>query len=650
MLIYSKLNKAIVLVAVILLSFLFGCGNSYYSNKGTAICSLNIGSNGAGTRTIICESPQGSIEKTVVGGKVALDSFININCPSVMSYNSIDENTYEFKVSFSDFKDYKMKMSALIGRNANIVLGTPDNIFAKGFCLKEDFSNRDLISWLYDKMHDEGILEVGKELWDFNETTINYAEKSYVSQGNINILELEYKPVDKVALDTSRIGKGFKRSVRFYFSSKTLEDVGESVTSYMNTLIPLNGSGVWEDISEGKSFTITFYALNAEELQANTNKVLANNFNYISESKQNSTVLNLTTNLNEELNFLCFPSNKEGKTFVEYQFNFDNDGAKNTVLISDYDKSGNMSYEVENNTFNTSKDANVLNVSITSVNEYKVNNVEVNMTETSPSIFRRDIKVYFDGNNSSRGAILTKQYIDNLGLDYVSTDTDDNCCIITVGSTIEEINLALNKLFPGENYISSSSDGGFKLNNSITVKDNIDMQEFLLSLGYSGQIKYEVSFLNKIMCAEKSDSAGQMVISNVDSDSFTMLITGNDKTELSIINEKVNVLYVAVIVIVVIATIVVICLILYYVFANFKEKSEKFIVTTKKCKSCGEPIYESMKFCIKCGTPINDTENSDFKGSYREKNCKVCNAKTYEGMKYCIKCGALLEDENNINK
>ena len=215
---------------------------------------------------------------------------------------------------------------------------------------------------------------------------------------------------------------------------------------------------------------------------------------------------------------------------------------------------------------------------------------------------------------------------------------------------IEEINLALNKLLPGENYISLSSDDEFKLNNSITVKDNIDMQEFLLSLGYSGQIKYEVSFLNKIMCAEKSDSAGQMVISNVDSDSFTMLITGNDKTELSIINEKVNVLYVAVIVIVVIATIVVICLILYYVFANFKEKSEKFIVTTKKCKSCGKPIYESMKFCIKCGTPINDTENSDFKGSYREKNCKVCNAKTYEGMKYCIKCGALLEDENNINK
>lgn len=650
MLKYSKLNKIIVLMIIILLSFLLGCENSHYANKGTATCSLDIDLNGAGTRTIICKSPSGSIDKIVVGGKAALDSFININCPSVMSYNLIDENTYEFNVSFSDFRDYRMKMSTLVGRNTNIVFGIPDNIFAKGFCLKEDFSNRDLMSWLYDKMHDEGIIKSDKELWTFNETTINCAEKSYVSKGNINVLELEYNPIDKVALDTSKIGEGFKRSVCFYFSNKTLQEVGENVSPYMNTLIPENGNGVWGDTFEGKSFIITFSASNVEELQIKTNKVLANNFNYISESKQNSSILNLTKNLSEELNFLCFPSNKEGKTFVEYQFNFENDGAKNTVLISDYDKTGTINNEVENNTFNISKDVDILNLSISSVNEYKVNDIVVNMTETSPSIFIRNIKVYFEGNNSNKGAILTKQYIDNFSLDYVSANVDNNCCIITVGSTIEEINLALNKLFLGENYISLSSDDGFKLNNSVTVKDNIDMGNFLLSLGYSGQIKYEANFLNKIMCAEKSDSEGQIIISDINSDSFTMLINGNDKTELSIVDENINIIYVFVIIILIIAEIAVLCLILYYLFVKLKKKNKEFIITTKKCKSCGEPIYKFMKFCIKCGTPINYIDNSNFKGQYSDKNCKVCNAKTYEGMKYCIKCGALLENKNNITK
>ena len=627
-----------------LLNCLFGC-NNIYNSQGQATAHIDIDSYCAGARTINCALDQNYIEKSVLGGKTSLDSFIKIHCPEELSFTCVDENNYQFKLDFENLTDYKNKVSAVIGRPINIVFGAPDNIFAKGFRLKEDFSNQDLMLWFYESIYEEGLIEYGTDLWKFGDTTINYNESSYTSSGIVDIIDLNYIPIDKICIDTNKFDESFKRSVSFQISNQSLDLLAETIDNYMTSLVPLDSNFNWSDTTDGKVFTVNFDAANEQELQSKTNIVLDNQFNFITYSKQNKTFFNSTKILTEELNFLCFPSNREGKTFVEYTFTFDDNDSTKTVFTSNNGRLVDMSKTIENNAFNLSQDVDLLNVSITNVDEYKVSHVKIDMTETSPANFTRNIAIIFDGNNGPKGAELAKHFIDSRNIQYLSSYTDNNSCIVSIGSSIEEINLALGELFTKENALTISVSNNFSLHNYADLKDNIDMSEFLLGIGYSGQVEYNVHLLDKIISVEKLDSSGQaMQISN-DGNNFNLLIPSPGIAVVSASSEKLNVFYAVVLIILSLVGISGIAFLIYYLVYRFRKK-ENFTITDKRCLNCNEPIYESMNFCIKCGRAVDD----EFDGKVQKDNCPNCNAQTYEGMNFCIKCGKLLhENEKSGN-
>ncbi len=143
------------LLLIFLLCLLCGCSVRQPDTR------LTLNPDGSGERVINCVIANNGLSEKIDGGEAAFDAFLSIHCPPELTYEKSQgrfHTNYRFTLSFDNISDYRQKVSALLGREAELYYSSPDNLFAQGQSLREGFTSQELMDWLPVQAKKEGLL------------------------------------------------------------------------------------------------------------------------------------------------------------------------------------------------------------------------------------------------------------------------------------------------------------------------------------------------------------------------------------------------------------------------------------------------------------------------------------------------------------
>ena len=126
------------------------------------------------------------------GSKKDLNKLIKQSCPDALTYTSSSENgndSYTFYLRFSSLDDYKKKVSDLLNFSPEITYEYGDSPFVSGLIYKENFTSKDLMTWLYTALYEAKYIDKdsSSDLWDLKSTEISFLGKAYETKDKIDI-------------------------------------------------------------------------------------------------------------------------------------------------------------------------------------------------------------------------------------------------------------------------------------------------------------------------------------------------------------------------------------------------------------------------------------------------------------------------------
>lgn len=260
------------LLSVLLLSlvFLWGCGLELNSR-------MELNKDFSGHRIMTCTVSSADLSRYFSGSKKDLDKVIRDACPKALVYKQTSDNDntiYTFRLDYSSKKDYKKKVESLLNFAPEIKYSYSDSPFAKGIRYSENFSTKDLMSWLYTALYEKGYVDQKSvdDLWNLKNTEFTFAGKKYDTDDKINIDEMDYVPISSIDIKTKETaGMKLTRTISIRLPKKTLEKHASAVNGYFS------GSSykkTWKNEKDGKTLVISFTKDNFSDLCAVTRKVL----------------------------------------------------------------------------------------------------------------------------------------------------------------------------------------------------------------------------------------------------------------------------------------------------------------------------------------------------------------------------------------
>ena len=182
---------------------------------------MTINSDLSGIRIITCSISKQKIKSEINGNEAALDSLIELNCPSELSHEKLDDEynvIYKFVLSFGSKDEYIKKIENLLGFKPNIVFESPNSPFTSGLIIKENFSSKDLLWWLEKIGKEKNLISSKNEFLTENSAIVNYNGKTIETANFINVRDIEYLRIDKVSIATDINSDGtFKEILVFVF-------------------------------------------------------------------------------------------------------------------------------------------------------------------------------------------------------------------------------------------------------------------------------------------------------------------------------------------------------------------------------------------------------------------------------------------------
>ncbi|MBU5458807.1 hypothetical protein [Anaerostipes sp. MSJ-23] len=269
------MKKKIFLTSLLFaLIFLCGCGVELTSN-------VKLDENFSGTRVMSCTFSSNDFKKAFQGNMNDLDNIIESSCPKGMTWkkHTKDEQTvYTFSLSFSSFKDYKEKVADILNFSPKITWKYNDSPFVSGVIYKENFSSKDLMTWLYTALYEKKYITKDSvdDLWDLKETSVSIGHQTYSCKDKISIEKMNYTELSSIAIDTTRQEDGsFKRTISFQIPQKVLDQNGGKITNYFK------GQNLsFQGAKDGKTAVITINADHFTDLAAKTRDVLHSDSSY----------------------------------------------------------------------------------------------------------------------------------------------------------------------------------------------------------------------------------------------------------------------------------------------------------------------------------------------------------------------------------
>lgn len=310
-------KKCLLSVLLLSLIFLWGCGIELNSR-------MELNKDFSGHRLMTCTVSSADLSRYFSGSKKDLDKVIRDACPKALVYKQTsekDSTVYTFRMDFSSKKDYKKKVESLLNFAPEISYSYADSPFVKGLRYSENFSTKDLMSWLYTALYEKGYVDQKSvnDLWNLKNTEFTFGQKKYETDEKINIDEMSFVPVSSIDIKTRETDSmKLRRTISIHLSKETLEKHSSAVNRYFS------GSSYrksWKNEKDGKTLVITFTKDNFSDLCAVTRKVLHTSDTggtYRVETKSGKP-FEFQLDFEETLDFKNF-ADESGKVSVSYTY------------------------------------------------------------------------------------------------------------------------------------------------------------------------------------------------------------------------------------------------------------------------------------------------------------------------------------------
>ena len=146
------------------LLLLCGCGVNLTS-------TVKLNKDFSGTRVMSCTFSSRDFHSYFKGSKEDLNKLIKESCPDALTYTSSSSDgndTYTFYLRFSSLDDYKKKVRDLLNFSPEITYEYGDSPFVSGLIYKENFTSKDLMTWLYTALYEGKYIDKdsSSDLWD----------------------------------------------------------------------------------------------------------------------------------------------------------------------------------------------------------------------------------------------------------------------------------------------------------------------------------------------------------------------------------------------------------------------------------------------------------------------------------------------------
>lgn len=481
------MKKIKYLLLVFLLCFsLSGCGST--SESVDIKTELNIHTDYSGERMI-----SGILVDNAFGSKTSkLDQVIEKTMPDVFKLTKTKEGNgqrYTFTLAFDSIEDYKTKVSKVIHREPVIKISQSDTVFAKGIMVSENFTSKELSNWFIDALVENGFVEKGSELINFDETKIFINGKEIFTNNEINVNDMEYWPLSYIEIETDLSKETITRTIRYVMKESVYESKSEEFDDYFKSITPEKSetSELLKDDNYG--YVITFKG-NEQEIIEKT-KIALDTENESIEHIDVETDNQVKTyeKFEENLDLSAFTSNNDKSIRLKYKIK-----DKNYVL---YEKDLTLNTQLEpSNTYYGEFNGPKIHVSVLKSNHLPLDKVEMNTKILNKSEIEKTITFILDKDISEDEInLLTKNKKYNKYFDIEEIRKDEYYKIIwkLKETDVKKANKILQKLFGKDNQISYQFKEVNDYTNHSSFKESIHMKEFFEVYDYKGKPVYTLT-------------------------------------------------------------------------------------------------------------------------------------------------------------
>lgn len=318
----------LVVIVVIGTACFIGCE----VESATVDTELSIAENMTGVRRITVKIPQRTFDKYVSATWTEVTTVIMNNCPRSLSCTAGESNaecTLNFELVFDSIDDYKTKAESILGKQVDITVDTPVNVFSNGIVIKEDFSSVELLGWVAAKLHEAGYItedNAGK-LMVSGVNSAEYDGTVYEElEEYISVSSLRELAINNITINTFvTVNRTFDREIIIELPKESMDENGEAIKAYFEGNLLDGIEGTWKEKNKTCTFTASVKDKSIDLIQSFTAKLLDDEscVVYYKDSSEDGDILDIVMNFNEELDFSAFSAEGNGKAPVKYNFNIE---------------------------------------------------------------------------------------------------------------------------------------------------------------------------------------------------------------------------------------------------------------------------------------------------------------------------------------
>ncbi len=542
--------KILLLIAIVIggAALYMGCN----VEGATVDTKLVLDNDMSGVRQMTVTIPQKTFDKYISATWTELATTLINNCPTLLTCTTEESNAeykFNFELEFDTIEDYKTMVELIIGNQVNISVDTPENVFADGIVIQENFSSVQLLAWITDRLSEAGyikndnadkLLSAGANIVEYD--GIVYDDlREYIFINSMKDLEIKQITINTFVT----IDRTFDREIIIEFPEKTMERNGEEIKAYLNNNLLEGIEGKWKKKSRTYTFSASVKDKSIELIQSFTARLFAdeNCVVFYEDSSESGDILDILMNYREELSFGAFSEDGSGKTPVSYNFNIEDIDEVSVEAKIDNKDTKNFTVETKNDYASlVDDDVNSMKLIISMHRHYNVKHVlattkvdkydkvirsYVFVLSKMPTQFERELIDTKLRKATEQYAMLETEIIDN-----------EYCFTVTLEGTEDSVSSSYLNVFGNQGDFNHYMGAD---NESLVVNERIDFSNYLsiaedtlltYTLTVDGARFDEDSFRLSDTTVRDIDIKGDTVRCEVYGTEFDMTVNGghNDST------------------------------------------------------------------------------------------------------------------------
>lgn len=480
--------KILLLVVIVVIGA--ACFVGCEVESGTVDTELSIAEDMTGVRQITVKIPNRTFDKYISATWTEATTVIMNNCPRSLACTTEESNaeyTLNFELAFDSIDDYNTKVEDVLGKQVNITVDTPVNVFSNGIVIQEDFSSVELLGWVAEKLNEAGYIteDNSKKLMVSGVNSAEYDGAVYDELDEyISVSALRELAINHITINTFvTVNRTFDREIIIELPKESMDENGEAIKAYLEGNLLDGIEGTWKEKNKTCTFTASVKDKSIELIQSFTAKLLDDEacVVYYKDSSVEGDILDIVMNFNEELDFSAFSAEGSGKAPVKYNFNIE-DLYEVSVEVKINDESADKFYVETTDAYTTLVDDSVdtMKLQISMDRHYDVNHVLATTNVAEDDVVSRSYVFVLSKmpTQFEREMIDTKLRAATEQYAMMETDIIDEgfCFKVTLEGTEDGVSNSFRGAFGNE--------GEFTYNvgenkESLIVKESIDFSDYL---------------------------------------------------------------------------------------------------------------------------------------------------------------------------